>query len=141
MSTIQLLADSSTVVLNGRVFNDLVDGDTITLTPVNNLTERTRSTRGLNIQKRSDSGVYDLAFNLPKYSDDDIWMTSQLNKEVPELFNGSVKENYIKDGIEMVNTYTLENGSITVQPTDTRNNQEGNNEMIYTIQFDKVVRV
>ena len=137
MSTVQLLADSTTIILNGRVMNDLVDGDTITLTPVNELTSRTRSVRSLNIQKRSDGGVIDVAFTVPKYSDDDTWLTSQLNQDVPVNFNGSCKENYTKDGVEMVKTYTLENGSFTTQPTDTRNNQDGNNEMTYTIQFDQ----
>ena len=140
MSTIQLLADSTTLVLNGRLFNDFIDGDAVTLTPVNDLVSRNRSVRGLNIQKRSDSDVMDLAFTLPKYSDDEIWMNSQRNSQVPVLFKGSVKENYIKDGVKFVTTYTLEDGTITVQPTDTRNNTDGNQDMAYTIQFNKATR-
>lgn len=140
MSTIQLLADSTTLVLNGRLFNDFIDGDFLSLTPVNDLATRNRSSRGLNIQKRSDSNVKDLLFTVPKYSDDDIWMNSQINKDEPVIFKGSVKENYIKDGVEFVNTYTLEDGSVTIQPTDTRNNIDGNQDMAYTIQFNKAVR-
>ena len=140
MSTIQLLADSSTLVLNGRIFNDFIDGDSINLTPVNPLTSRNRSVRGLNIQKRSDGEVMDVQFTLPKYSDDEIWMNSQKNQEVPVLFNGSVKESYLKDGTEMITTYTLQDGSITEQPTDQRNNTDGNQEMTYTIQFNKARR-
>ena len=140
MSTIQLLADSTTLVLNGRLFNDFIDGDALTLTPVNELASRNRSTRGLNIQKRSDSDVMDLVFNLPKYSDDEIYMNTQRNSQVPVLFEGSVKENYIKDGVEFVTTYTLEDGTITAQPTDTGNNTDGNQDMSYTIQFNKAIR-
>jgi len=141
MSTVQLLADSTTLVLNGHLFNDFIDGDYLNLTPVAELTTRNRSTRGLNIQKRSDANVRDLEFTVPKYSDDDTWLNSQLNQETPVVFEGSAKENYIKDGIEMVTTYTLEEGSFTVQPTDQRNNVDGNQEMVYTIQFNKARRV
>ena len=141
MARIQLQADSTTLVLNGTVCNDFVDGDILTLTPVNPLTSRTRSTRGINIQKRSDAYVYDLAFTVPKYSEFDDFMSSQINRNEPVLFAGSVKENYIKDEEEFINTYTLEDGSITVLPTETKNNTDGNNAMLYTIQFNKVVRV
>jgi len=141
MSTVQLLADSTTLVLNGHLFNDFIDGDYLNLTPVAELTTRNRSTRGLNIQKRSDANVRNLEFTVPKYSDDDIWLNSQLNQETPVVFEGSAKENYTKDGIEMVTTYTLEEGSFTVQPTDQRNNVDGNQEMVYTIQFNKARRV
>jgi len=141
MSTIQLLADSSTMVLNGHLFNDFVDGDYISLTPVNPLTARNRSIRGLNIQKRSDGSVHDIQFTVPKYSDDDIWLNTQKNKDEPVVFKGSVKESYTKDGVEMTTTYTLEGGSFTEQPTDTRNNIDGNQDMLYTIQFDKARRV
>ena len=141
MSTVLLLADSSTLVLNGHVFTDFVDGDSITLTSPNDLTSRTRSSKGVNIQKRSDSGVLDVLFNIPKYSDDDIWLNSQRNQDEPVIFKGSVKESYTKDGVEHITTYTLEDGSFTVQPTDTKNNQDGNNLMAYTIQFNNARRV
>ena len=140
MSTIQLLADSTTLVLNGHLFNDFIDGDSLSLTPPNDLTSRNRSTRGLNIQKRSDADVKDLVFTVPKYSDDDIYMNSQINSQVPVVFDGSVKENYVKDGVEFVTTYTLEAGTVTTQPTDQRNNVDGNQEMQYTIQFNKAIR-
>lgn len=140
MSTIQLLADSTTLVLNSHLFNDFIDGDALTLTPVNELASRNRSTRSLNIQKRSDADVHDLVFTVPKYSDDDTYMNSQRNSKVPVLFKGSAKENYIKDGVEHVTTWTLEDGTITAQPADTRNNVDGNQDMAYTIQFNKAVR-
>jgi len=141
MSDIQLLADSTTLVLNGHLFEDFIDGDYVNLTFPNAVTSRNRSIRGLNIQKRSDSQVVDVQFTIPKYSDDDTWMNTQKNQDVPVIFSGSVKENYIKNGIEMTTTYTLEGGSITEQPVDQRNNIDGNQEMQYTIQFNKGRRV
>jgi len=56
------------------------------------------------------------------------------------LLNGSAKENYVKDGVASVGSYLLENGSVTTRPTDTKNNQEGNNVMAYTIRFRNAVR-
>ena len=141
MSDIQLLADSTTLVLNGHLFEDFIDGDYVNLTFPNAVTSRNRSIRGLNIQKRSDRQVVDVQFTIPKYSDDDTWMNTQKNQDVPVIFSGSVKENYIKNGIEMTTTYTLEGGSITEQPVDQRNNIDGNQEMQYTIQFNKGRRV
>lgn len=141
MATVNLAADSSTLTLNGTVIDDFVDGDTLTMTPVNPVTGRMRSLRGINIQERSDKDVYDLVFRVPKYSDSDIFLNTEVNQSPPTVFDGTLKEVYDRDGVEITNTYTLEAGSFTTQPTDTRNNQDGNNMMEYTIQFDRAVRV
>ena len=139
MSNILLNADSTTLILNGRAFSDFVDGDTVVLTPVNPLTSHTRSRDSVNINKRSDALVYDLVFRIPKYSDDDDFMLAQLNNPSIILFNGSCKENYVKDGEDRIRTATLQDGSVTTQPTDTRNSTDGNNLREYTIRFNKVL--
>ena len=139
MSNIVLNADSTTLILNGQGLTDFVDGDTVTLTPVNPLSSHTRSLEGVNYQKRSDAGVYDLVFRLAKYSDNDEYMLAQLNNVDLVLFNGSCRENFIKDGQERVRTFRLEGGSITSQPTETRNNLDGNNLREYTIRFNNVI--
>lgn len=140
MAEITLPADSSTLVLNGTVIDDFVDGDTITMTPVNPLTAHTRSSKGVNIQGRSDGHVYDLVFRVPKYSDSDIFMLSNMNSDMPVVFNGTLKENYNRDGAATVTTYSLESASITTLPTDTRNNQDGNNTMEYTLRVNRAMR-
>jgi len=141
MGTVALTAKSTTLILNGRALVDFVDGDTILLTPVNELTSHTRSPNSLNIQQRSDGRVYDLTFRVPKYSDDDGFMASIIASEAPIIINGSCKEDYRLDGSDRTTTYTLENGSVTTLPTDTRNNQDGNNLMEYVIRFDRVFRL
>lgn len=140
MANVTLAADSSTLTLNGIVIDDFVDGDIIVLTPVNPATSRMRSSNGLNIQGRSDKDVHDMVFRVAKYGDNDTYLGNERNQSPPTVFNGTLKEVYQKDGVTITTTYSLENGSFTGQPTDTRNNQDGNNTMEYTIQFDRCVR-
>lgn len=141
MSVISLSVDSTTLVLNGHVFNDLVSGDTLVFAPVNPLTSQTNSTNGgVNIQKRSDGGVHTLVIRTQKFSDDDIYLNSARNQAAPTVFNGSAKENFIKDGVDGVESFILESGSFTTQPTHTKNDQDGNNLSEYTIQFRNVTR-
>lgn len=141
MSVITLNNDSLTLTLNGRVYNNLAEGDTTTLTPVNELTSRINSAQnGVTIAKRMDAGVHDMVVRVQKYSDDDIELNSLRNAESPALIAGSVKENFIKDGTDGVETIELQAGSITAQPTNTKNNTDNNALMEYTIQFRNVVR-
>lgn len=140
MAILSFAADSTTLVLNGQIINDLVDGDTVTLTPVNPNTAHTRSTNSVNIQGRSDAGVFELLFRVPKYGESDIFMTPRLTASPPEIFEGTLKEDYVKDGQEVVSTWVLSEGSLTTQPTDTRNNTDGNNLMEYTIRFNRTER-
>lgn len=141
MSEITLAAESTTLVLNGRAYEDVVDGDTLTLTPVNPTTEQTTSKKGVNIQGRSDKDVMDLVVRVAKYSDDDNALNTARNATPPTVLAGTCKETYLKDGTEITTTYVLEQGSLTTPPSDTRNNQTGNNMLEYTIRFNKGVRV
>lgn len=136
-----MAADSTTLVLNGFPIVDFAEGDFITLTPVNALTSQTNSANGgVNINKRTDGSVFDVVFRVQKYSDSDIFMNSEVNQETPTVFNGSAKENYVKDGTAGVESWTLENGSITSRPTETKNNQDGNGVVEYTIRFRNAQR-
>lgn len=136
MSTIVLNADSTTLVLNGRAITSFVAGDILTLTPANPATSHVNSSNGgVNINKRTDADVYDLLMRVQRYSEDDVFLNSALNSNPLTVFNGSVKENYQRDGGQGVESWTLENGSITTQPTVTKNDQDGNGLMEYTIRF------
>lgn len=46
----------------------------------------------------------------------------------------------MRDGAALKETYDLQAGSITTQPTQTKNNQDVNALMEYTIEFRNVVR-
>ena len=136
MSIITISADSATLILNDYTFKSFAEGDYLTLTPVNAHTSRVNSAvGGVTISERMDKDVYDLTFSIQKYSDDDVFMLSQINTPGATLFEGSAKESYAKDGQAGVESWNLDGGSITTLPTQTRNNQDGNAMMEYTIQF------
>lgn len=141
MSVITLPLDSSTVTLNGRIYNAFVTGDNATLTPVNPDTARQNAARGgVTIIKREDRGVHTLLLRLQRFTDDDIELNSLLNASAPVLISGSIKTVFVKDGTDGVETYSLENGSATTKPTAVQNDQDGNQLMEYTIEFRNVVR-
>lgn len=141
MSVISLEADGTTLILNGQALPDFLEGDTLELAPVNPVTEHTNgSNGGVAIQGRVDANVHDLTVNFLKYSNSDIFMNNIINQAAPVILNGSMKENYVRDGVASVGSYLLESGSVTIRPTDTKNNQEGNNLSSYTIRFRNAVR-
>ncbi|WP_449555269.1 hypothetical protein [Lelliottia amnigena] len=136
MSQIVISADTATFVLNGRIITDIAAGDYITLTPTNPLTSRANSAEnGVTISKRVDAGVTVMVVRVQKFSNDDIWLNQQINANTPVVFNGSVKESFVRDGAALKETYDLQVGSITTQPTQTKNNQDVNALMEYTIEF------
>ena len=135
MAVITFKSDSTTLILNGQVVSDFVDGDIIELAPVNPETARTYgANRSVNIQQRADKDVYTLKFRVMRNSDSDIWLNSQLNSDKPVVFEGSVKELFVKDGTEYTETFEIEAGSFTDKPTYTKNNQDGNAVVEYVIE-------
>jgi len=140
-SNIQINADLTTFELNGTIINDFAVGDYLTLTSVNPLTSRTNSVSGgVSINKRTDGGVADLVFRVQKYSDSDIFMNTVINQDSPTILNGSMVENFVKDGTASKESHTLEGGSITTKPVITKNNLDGSDLMEYSVQFRDAVR-
>lgn len=136
MSVITLAADSTTLILNDRAFTNFGEGDYLTLTPANAASAHVNSASGgVSISERFDKDVYDLVFRIQKYSGDDVFMLSLLNAETVVVVNGSMKESYTIDGAAGVESWTLEAGSCTAQPAQTKNNQDGNALMEYTMRF------
>jgi hypothetical protein len=141
MAQITLAADSTTLVLNGTAITDLVAGDVLTLAPANPSTAHVNSTNGgVNIQERSDRGVYDLTVRVQRFSESDVFLNNANRQSPPVVFSGSVKENYTRDGTEGVESWIMENGSITTQPTSTKNDQDGNALSEYVIRFRNTAR-
>ena len=139
--TVVTLAESTTLVLNGTVVDDFIAGDILELTPVNPLTSHVNGTQGgVNINKRSDSGVHDLTVRVQKMTPSDVFLNSAVNQDAPVVFNGSMKEDFTLDGTAGVETFILESGSITTQPTVTQNDQDGNALREYVIRFRNVQR-
>jgi len=141
MAVITFNADSTSLILNGTAINDFAEGDLLELNPVNDLTSHVNASNGgVNINKRVDGGVHDLIARVQKYSDSDVFLNSAINQESPIVFNGSVKEDFTRDGVEGSESYILENGSITTRPANVKNNQDGNGMMEYTIRFRNATR-
>lgn len=136
MSVITISADSATLILNDRAMTNLAEGDYLTLTPANAASAHVNSASGgVSISERMDRDVYDLVFRVQKYSSDDVFMLGILNTAGASVVAGSLKESYTIDGSAGVESWTLEGGSITTQPTTTKNNQDGNALMEYTLRF------
>lgn len=136
MSVITISADSATLILNDRAMTSFAEGDYVTLTPANPASAHVNSASGgVSISERFDKDVYDLMFRVQKYSPDDVFMLGLINAEGPSVVDGSLKESYTIDGGAGVESWTLESGSITTQPTQTKNNQDGNALMEYVLRF------
>lgn len=136
MSVITLAADSTTLIINDHGFTTFAEGDFLTITPPNAATSRVNSaTGGVTISGRLDKDVRDVVVRVQKYGVDDVFMQGILNAEETQVLEGSAKESYTMDGTPSVESWTLEAGSMTTQPTQTKNNQDGNAMMEYTMQF------
>lgn len=142
MPAIRTEADGATLTLNGRIIQDYIEGDTIELAPANPNSAHVNGVRtnSVSITSRSDRGVYDLTVRVQMFSEDDTFLNGLLNTNPPEIINGSLKESFIRDDAEGVETWTLENGTITEQPTKTKNTQDGNATMQYVIRFRNATR-
>lgn len=141
MSVITLAADSTTLILDGVAITDLAEGDTITIAPVNPATAHVNAINGgVSINERSDRGVHDVTVRVHKYSASDVLLNSKLRQSPPAVINGSAKENYTRDGADFVESWLLENGSVTTQPTNTKNSTDGNALSEYVIRFRNASR-
>ena len=141
MAIITVSANNTTLVLNGTAISDFVSGDILTLTPVNPATSHINSSDGgVNVIERSDRGVYDLTVRVQRLSGSDVYLNQVLRQSPPTILNGSVKENFTRDGTDGVESWLLENGSITTQPTKTSNDEDGNALSEYTIRFRNATR-
>jgi len=141
MAGIALAVDSSTVVLNGTAIVDLIEGDYVVITPANPATSHVNSINGgVNINERSDRGVHDLTLRVQRFSESDVFMNSLARQSPPVVINGSAKENYTRDGVAGVESWIMENGSVTTQPTATKSSTDGNALQEYVIRFRNASR-
>ncbi len=141
MPAITLAADSTTLILNGEPITDFIAGDIMTLTPVNPSTSHVNGNNGsVNINERSDKGVYDLLINVQRFSGSDVFLNNADRQSPPTVFNGSIKEDFTRDGTAGVESFILENGSFTTRSTVTKNDQDGNALMAYSIRFRTATR-
>lgn len=136
MSQINIPVGSTTLILNGSLIPDLISGDVLVLTPVNAFSSQVNSTNGVNIIGRADADVHDLTINAQKYSESDVILSQfcRTGGNVP-VINGSMKTAYQRNGVDGMESWTLEAGSVLTRPTDTKNDVDGNAVMQYVIRF------
>lgn len=140
MADILLPNDSTTITLNGTVLRNLAEGDQTVLTFPNARTGRVNSETGVTIHERSDADVCDIAVNVQALSDDDVLLSGFMQSKPLTVIEGSVKRVYHKNGEKMMQTYSIQAASITDQPAETVNSQDGSAVMSYTIQSRRTVR-
>jgi len=135
-----LNSDATTLQLsfggNNVLVDDFIAGDVITITPTNPQTTRTYGAKNsVNVQRRVDKDVKTLVFRVQKFGKTDIAITEFNNAEtLTSLVEGSIKTIYYKDGVQMIENYKITGGSFGIDPTDTKNNQDGNSAMEYTLE-------
>ena len=141
MSVIVVDSASSTLVLNGRVIEDIPQGDTFTIAYPNEISTQTQGiNNGLVAKNRIDKDVATLTLRVLRYRNDDAFFTNQINTTGTAVFNGSLKVNFTRDGVDGVETHSLSNGTIQSRGDNTKNNQDGDEIQEYVIQFGTAVR-
>lgn len=133
---------NTTVTLNGRVFTDLAQGDAVKIEFPN---EKSSKTKGINkssvIKTRMDGDEANVTLLVLKASTDDVFLNNALNQGDLTVMSGSIKTNFTRDGVDGIDSYALENGTITKHPSDTKNNVDGDEVMEYEINFVSAIRM
>lgn len=142
MAVISYSNSQSTLTLNGYTFVNLMEGESLSLAPVNDKSARTNSMGGgVSVQNRLDGGVHTLTVMVQKHSPDDKFMNDSRNSASPVIFDGSMKRAYIEDGSSKKSTVTLASGSITTQATKADNNQDADNSRTYVLEFRNAIEL
>ena len=130
-TTMQLQIGSDNLTVD-----DLIAGDTITITPLFAETTRTYGAgNSVNIQRHTNKDVHTIVMRVNKLGNTDKALSNFMNaKTLSQVIEGSVKTIYFEDNAQKIENYKISGGSITTKPTDTKNNTDGNNSMEYTIE-------
>lgn len=141
MGVIAVDTVNATLTLNGRTIEDTPEGDVFTIAYQNDISTQTQGTNGgLVAKERTDKDMALVTIRLLRYSADDAFMTNQINQSAISVFNGSLKVNFVRDGVDGVETHTLSNGTLQSRGDNTVNNTDGEDIQEYVIQFGQAVR-
>lgn len=148
MATYALTGNDS-FILNDRVFNDMADGSTITITFPNEKTGHTTGKNGNTVFSTDKQGLNaECELRLIAGSKDDIWLNGiniEQERDLPTftLLNGSFSKR-IGDGagkVKFINYVLL--GGVIRQNIDTNENLQGETEQgiaIYRLFFAEAQR-
>lgn len=141
MATITIPSGSVSVILNGHSITDFAEGDFLEVNWANRQAERINGEGGaVNINERVDQDVASVTIRVLRYSDDDITLNSFLNSNPIVVMDGSIKENYTKDGTDALESWELTAGTFITKPTKKVNNQTGDHINEYMIEFRRARR-
>ncbi len=155
MSRVQIVipTESLTLILAGNVFSEFVEGDYIKLNFPNQLTDRANGAGdSFLVTERVDSNVGELEISILRGSNNDIILNGLFNRKPIVIFEGSMSQDYITGGTSDITgsndisdisleNWTLEGGTLTTQPTHTKNNVSHEFSIVYTIQFRNASRL
>ena len=117
-----------------------MEGEALSLAPVNEKTSRTNSIGGgVSVSGRVDGGVHNLTVIVQRHSPDDKFLNDAKNAAAPTVFDGSMKRAYSENGTSKKTTTTLSSGSITRLRSTADNNEDADNSRTYVIQFRNAV--
>lgn len=144
------VTSNDTLVLNGRVMNDLAMGDVTQITFPNDLVSRKSGKNGNTIFAQNQQGQNgDLVLRLMRGSSDDQFMQSIIASSLSdfpsiELFKGSFSKRLGDGQGGIVNdVYSLNGGAISKQ-VEGKENVEGDvtqGESVYNIKFANAARI
>jgi len=159
-TVINIPTESLTLILNGHVINDFIEGDHVDLTPLNPLTDRLNGAgNSFTVTDRVDNNVYDMVFRVVRFSDNDVTLNGFFNRKPIVIFAGSMSQDYYShtvnapvgsgntatevetSGDTSLENWTLEGGTFIAQPTHKKNNQTQEIAIEYTIQFRNASRL
>ena len=143
------LSGKDTIKINGRIFNDLVDGDCVMLTFANDITARKTGKNGNTIYAFNYTGEQvDVVMRVLRGSADDKFLNELLGvfKNDPPRFtllNGEfVKTIGDGSGAVISDIYSM-NGGVFSKNIDTKENAEGDTEQsvaVYSLYFSNAPR-
>lgn len=149
MSIVAMTGDD-TIVVNGRVFTDLADGDIVTLTFPNDIANVKTGKNGNSIYGFNATGKQcELKIRVIRGSSDDKFLNGLLVQQqgnfagFPLMIGEFVKKIGDGSGKIMSDTYIMSGGVFTKIP-EAKSNAEGDTEQsvsVYTIKFSNSPRI
>jgi len=134
MSIMTVDIKNATLTLNGRTIEDSPEGDMFTVAYGNDITNQTQGVNGGKvIKERNDKDDGLLTIRLLRYSADDAFMNNAVNNPDITIFDGSLKINFTRDGVDGVETHSIAGGSLITRSDNTANNQDGEDVQEYSI--------
>ena len=143
MASIVIPTDGTTLTLTGYAFKNMIDGDQVLLSFPNDKNTMTIGQNGNSLHKeRLNGDVCEMTINVLKFLSDDIFLTPYAEHGASNgLLAGTLQRVFTKDGVEGVESYQFEGGSVKKKPDSGVNTQDGDESLSFVIQFAFAKRI